>query len=87
MQVSSVKNKLHQLKNLQDFNLAIVIKMEFVFGVCGVCGVGFLITPPFFDGNQETHLENKKLFSCFLKVSYLQIQTQVQRVQDSDFSD
>ena len=45
MQVSSVKNKLHQLKNLQDFNLAIVIKMEFVFGVCGVCGVGFLITP------------------------------------------
>ena len=47
MQVSSVKNKLHQLKNLQDFNLAIVIKMEFVFGVCGVGGVGFLITPYF----------------------------------------
>ena len=45
MQVSSVKNKLHKLKKLQDFKLAIDTKMEFVFGVCGVGGVGFLITP------------------------------------------
>ena len=27
----------------------------------------------YFDGNQETQLGNKKLFSCFLKVSYLQV--------------